>query len=150
MKNIPTPSLSFYKNSSGIPVGLLKSNGKPILATTHPATIAAALFAMNMEKCELTLGGMVNEIFLPFVCTSENAEIMNFSLEEKFVLNLGIFSGIDFLNPPAFDRQAETHFRTAVHHLPKNLVVKFPASPAPKSFKKELKERNKYIYFPYC
>lgn len=150
MKNIPTPSLSFFKNSSGIPVGLLRSNGEPILASTHPATIAAALYAMGVEKCELTLDGIVNEISFPFICISESAEIINFSLEEKFVLDLGVFAGIDFLNPPAFDNQAEIHFRAAVHHLPKNLVVNFPASPAPKSFKKKLKERNKYIYFPYC
>src|SRR6202051_1868655 len=43
--------LRFYPNSRGVWVGELLDDESPLLATTHPATVAAAIFAM--DKCSL-------------------------------------------------------------------------------------------------
>ncbi|WP_148662070.1 hypothetical protein [Paraburkholderia phytofirmans] len=68
----------------------------------------------------------------------------------KFMSGFATFSRLDFANPSQFDTSADVHFRTAVHHLPNELVKLRPAEPAPKGFSAELINRNQYIYFPDC
>jgi len=143
-------NLSFYQNVSGVHVGALRMGEQRLLDTTHPATIAAAIFAMDEYNLE--------------VSTSRGSHLMQFPAEDadlfpltticvdaamiQFMTGLVIFSRTNFSAPPGFDKQAEIHFRTAVHHLPEALVKNPPKGPAPKSFMKELRERNKYIYYP--
>ncbi len=45
--------LGFYRNSKGIWVGDLHADQARLLATTHPATIAAAIFAMDEHSLML-------------------------------------------------------------------------------------------------
>jgi hypothetical protein len=61
-----------------------------------------------------------------------------------------IFSRFDFANPLPYDTKAEIHFRVAVYHLPPELVKVRPLGPEPKDFKRQLKNRNRFIYYPWC
>jgi hypothetical protein len=70
--------------------------------------------------------------------------------EADFMSGFAIFSRFDFLHPLPFDDQADLHLRTAIFHMGKGLVRIASLSPAPKGFKKELRNRNQYVYFPYC
>ncbi|ANB70921.1 hypothetical protein AYM40_00075 [Paraburkholderia phytofirmans OLGA172] len=45
--------LTFYQNSEGAIVGNLDSGDRRLLATTHPATIAAAIFALDEYELEV-------------------------------------------------------------------------------------------------
>ena len=60
------------------------------------------------------------------------------------------FSNVDYLFPPSIDKEAEKHFRVAVHHIAPEYIKKSPITPPLSSFKRELKKRNKYVYFPNC
>ncbi len=60
------------------------------------------------------------------------------------------FSRFDFSRPSRNDSHADVHFRTAVHHLPHELVKVYPSEPEPTEFKRQLKKRNQYIYYPWC
>jgi len=58
--------LRFYPNSRGVWVGELLCDETRLLATTHPATIAAAIFAMDEHTLcvETSLGSF--EMVFPF------------------------------------------------------------------------------------
>ena len=152
--------LKLYKNVRGAVIGdlyLTVQNGedveqKRLLATAHPATICAGIFAMNVFDFELeTKKGKkqfefpVNERDLEeLACLLSDQEYAN------FMSGFATFSRFDFANPAPFDNYAWIHWRTACHHLPKDLLEVVPTEPAPKSFKKELRERNRFIYHPMC
>ena len=144
--------LTFYQNSQGAIVGNLESGDRRLLATTHPATIAAAIFAMDEYELEVATvkGSMQVSIPVETEVLDPLGEIMTDSDMGKFMSGFATFSRFDFANPSQFDTQADVHFRTAVHHLPDELVKIRPAEPAPKGFPAELKKRNQYIYFPNC
>ena len=59
--------ISFYENSQGVTVGSLSIGHQKLLDTTHPATIAYALQAMNAESVEITHESTSFEIPLPGV-----------------------------------------------------------------------------------
>lgn len=143
--------LTLYENSRGAVIGDLYVGETRVLATTHPATIAAAIFAMDENS--FVFKASSEEVECPFPIEDYGLTQITSCLdnvdEGKFIIGLSMFSRLDFLNPPPFDDQADIHLRTAVHHLDEQLVRVRPLSPPPKGFKKELRNRNKYIYFPW-
>lgn len=143
--------LTLYANSHGAVIGDLYVGETRVLATTHPATIAAAIFAMRENSFVFKANG--EEVECPFPIEDDGLSQITSCLdnvdEGKFIIDFSMFSRLDFLNPPPLDGQADTHLRTAIHHLAERLVRIGPLSPPPKGFKEELRNRNKYIYFPW-
>jgi hypothetical protein len=151
--------LKLYKNARGAVIGdlyLMNADGdnqplRRLLATTHSATICAAIFAMDEDKfifqSEKGEGEFKFPLSLDELCTL--VSLLDDQKEAHFISTFIFFSQIDFENPMPGDTQADIHWRTAVHHLPTELVKVAPEEPAPKGFKKELRNRNKYIYFPW-
>jgi hypothetical protein len=144
-------TLTFYQNSQGVHIGDLHQGDRRLLATTHPATIAAAIFAMDEYDLEVKtdIGSLVISFPIEISDLDPLGAIMEDQAMGDFMSGFATFSRFDFANPLPYDPYAEIHFRAAVHHLPKELVKVSPSMPAPKSFKKDLRERNKYIYFPW-
>ena len=152
--------LTLYKNDRGAVIGDLyliandgsKQKPKRLMATTHPATICAAIFAMDMYEFVFKSERGEGEFEFPVATgqLDELAGLLGDQDEGKFMSGFATFSRFDFANPAPFDNQAWIHWRTACHHLPKELLKIVPAEPAPKGFKKELKNRQKYIYHPWC
>ena len=143
--------LSLYANSRGAVIGDLYVGEARVLATTHPATIAAAIFAMAESTIVFKSNKREAEFSFP-IETKELPELTSL-LENQdqgdFMSGFATFSRFDFLHPLPSDDQAEIHLRTAIYHLEEQLVRIVPLSPPPKGFKKELRNRNKYIYFPW-
>jgi len=154
-----TTSLELRKNVSGGCVCELSVKGKLVFATTHPATIVAALQAMELagEDTVLTLQSG-DSLLLPLhdyasslIVLTDAASLRTMDEhEKKFLLGARTFLSYDFFNPDENDKEADIHLRTAVHHLPKALVKRTPAGPAPSNWKKLLKERNQFVYYPIC
>lgn len=144
-------TLTFYQNSQGVYIGDLHQGDRRLLATTHPATIAAAIFALDQYDLEVKTdkGSLVISFPVETGDLDPLGAIMLDNAMGEFMSGFATFSYFDFANPPPIDPYAAIHFRTAVHHLPKDLIKVLPSTPAPKSFKKDLRERNKYIYFPW-
>jgi hypothetical protein len=144
--------LSLYENSRGAVIGDLYVGEARVLATTHPATIAAAIFAMAENTIVFKSNKREAEFSFPIKTEElpELASLLDNQDQGDFMSGLATFSRFDFLHPLPFDNQAEIHLRTAVHHLEEQLVRIAPLSPPPKGFKKELRNRNKYIYFPWA
>ncbi|SAL82373.1 hypothetical protein AWB68_06493 [Caballeronia choica] len=144
-------TLTFYKNTQGVHIGDLYRGERRLLATTHPATIAAAIFAM--DEYDLTVKTALGSLGISFPVETGDLDPLGDIMEDEemgeFMSGFATFSSFDFANPSPIDPYAEIHFRTALHHLPKELVKVSASEPAPKSFKKDLRERNKYIYFPW-
>jgi hypothetical protein len=144
--------LRFYPNSRGVWVGELLDDESPLLATTHPATVAAAIFAM--DKCSLCVetdkGNFEMEFPVDMGELDPLGRLMHDEEMGKWMSLFCTFSRFDFVNPRPNDTQADIHFRTAVHYLPPELVKVRPSEPEPNDFRKQLKKRNQYIYFPWC
>lgn len=143
--------LSLYANSRGAVIGNLVKGPTRLIASTHPATIAASIFAMAENTIVFRTDKGEAEFAFPFKNEdfSALASLLDNLDEVMFVSGFATFSRFDFLHPLPFDDQAEIHHRVASHHLPEQFVQVAPSSPEPKGFKKELRNRNKYIYFPY-
>ena len=145
-------SFKLYKNVKGAVVGDLYHDGRAILATTHPATIAAAIFAMNekMFVFESSLGK--GKFKFPLVDNElqKIASLLKDQDEANHMSAFATFSHFDFKQPHPFDTQADIHLRVAIHHLAPELVKVVPLVPVRKGFKKELRNRNKYVYWPIC
>jgi hypothetical protein len=141
--------ISFYKNSKGATVGSLSFGNKPLLATTHPATIAYALQALGVESIEIVHELTRFEMSLPSVMVM-SSNLSALGQHAEWLSNFMRFSQIDSFNPASFDTQADIHLRTAIHFLPKNLVVRKPTSAERPNWKKELKFRKDFIYVPLC
>lgn len=144
--------LSLYANSRGAVIGDLYVGAARVLATTHPATIAAAIFAMGentivfrTDKGEAKFAFPIEIEDLP-----ELASLLDNQDQANFMSGFATFSRFDFLHPLPWDTHADLHLRVAVHHMDEQLVRMAPLSPPPKGFKKELRARNCYVYYPYC
>jgi len=140
------------KNVSGAVIARIYSGGIEVFAAAHPGTVAAALFALGVEGFLFHHGaGIENATSVDsnglFCCLLPLAQD---HLGEKFVDATIMFTQLSFKNGVPGDGAADIHFRTAVHHLPQEFVVNRPTTPAPPGLKKELRERNKYVYFPDC
>lgn len=144
--------LKLFKNTRGVVVGDLYLGDRGLLATTHPATIAAAIFAMDKHRFTFRSTKDAGEFEFP-VSTAKLQYLEELMLDQKevdFMSGFATFSEFDFANPAEWDVHADVHFRVAAHHLPDELIRIAPSEPQPKSFKKDLKIRNKYVYFPPC
>jgi hypothetical protein len=143
--------LSLYANSRGAVIGDLYVGEVRVLATTHPATIAAAIFAM--AESTIVFKSNKREAEFSFPIETEELPQLTSLLENQdqgdFMRGFATFSRFNFLHPLPSDDQAEIHLRAAIYHLKEELVRIAPLSPPPKGFKKELRNRNKYIYFPW-
>ncbi|MBN3854037.1 hypothetical protein G3N59_11665 [Paraburkholderia sp. Ac-20340] len=144
--------LKFYPNSRGVWVGELLCDETRLLATTHPATIAAAIFAMDEYSLCVETGVGSFEITYPFDAgeADQVGELVQDAPMGEWMRLFVIFSRFDFANPLPYDTKAEIHFRVAVYHLPPELVKVRPLGPEPKDFKRQLKNRNRFIYYPWC
>lgn len=141
--------ISFYANANGVTVGALKYGNQMLLATTHPATIAYALQALGAESVEFAHQSMRFEMALPsMLATSSLLEAL--AEHAQWVVHFMMFSQIDSFNPPAIDLNADIHLRTALHFLPKKMVIRKPTSKKPDNWRTELKSRKAFIYYPYC
>lgn len=150
MKN--TLVLKLYKNSRGAVIGDMFLDEVRLLATSHPATIAAAIFSMDEYSFVFRSEKGEGEFAFP-IETAELDPLGSLMLDQdegNFMSGFATFSRFDFAHPQPFDTQSDIHFRSAVWHIRKDLVKIFPSEPAPKGFKKELLRRIRYIYFPFC
>ena len=109
--------ISFYENSQGVTVGSLSIGHQKLLDTTHPATIAYALQAMNAESVEITHESTSFEIPLPGVMLMSR-QLESLGQHAHWVSHFLMFSQIDSFNPPAIDDRADIYFWTAIHFLP--------------------------------
>jgi len=144
--------LTFYRNSNDVWIGDLSDGETRLLATTHPATIAAAIFAMDEYGLQVVTEHGTFEMEFP-ASTGELDALGQLMLDQdmgKWMSGFCTFSRFDFVNPQAMDTQADIHLRTAIHHLPSEFVKVRPNKAEPKGFKKELKKRNQFIYYPWC
>jgi hypothetical protein len=144
--------LSLYKNPRGAVIGDLYLGERRLLATTHPATIAAAIFALDEYDFVFTSKKGKGEFEFPIASGELDAiaNLLEDQDEAHFMSGFATFSRFDFAHPLPFDTQAPIHWRVACTHLGPEVVKVAPAEPAPKGFKKELRNRNQYVYFPYC
>ncbi|MDN7407975.1 hypothetical protein QZM42_05375 [Burkholderia vietnamiensis] len=144
-------NLLFYKNSAGVHIGDLYKDEQRLLATTHPATIAAAVFALDEYSLTVKTDKGVHTMHFP--CEDEDMMPLTLLCVDaemvQFMTGLATFSNTNYSAPPGSDKHAEVHFRTAVHHLPDELVKNAPKGPVPKTFKAALRERNRFIYYPW-
>lgn len=149
--------LKLYKNSRGAVIGDLYRSAdgdclERLIATAHPATISAAIFAMGEYSFCFKSSKGTGEFAFPI--ETDELDALGFLIEDQdsgnFMSGFATFSRFDFANPAPWDTQVDIHFRTAAHHISKELLKIHPAEPAPKNFKKELRQRNKFVYFPNC
>jgi hypothetical protein len=141
--------ISFYKNSNGVTVGALKLDNQALLDTTHPATTAYALQALGAESVEIVHKSNRFEISLPSVMVL-SSQLSALGQHAQWLSHFMLFSQVDSFNPPAIDKQADIHLRTAIHFLSKKLVKRKPTSSKPQNWKTELKFRKDFVYFPAC
>ena len=150
--------LTLYRNPRDVVIGDLYLREEQILtdrrlmATTHPATLAASVFATNGKSFVFKSKKGEGEFAFPLETDELDAlrSLLGDQDEANFMSYFATFSRFDFAHPLPFDTQADIHFRVACHHLPAKLLRVIPTEPAPKSFKKELKTRNNFVYFPFC
>lgn len=141
--------ISFFANSNGVTVGVLKSGEQMLLATTHPATIAYALQALRADSVELVHQSFRFEMALPSVIATSGT-LTALGENAQWVLQFMMFSQVDSFNPPAHDGEADIHLRTAIHFLPKKLAIRKPTSAKPENWRAALKFRKDFIYYPFC
>lgn len=160
-------TLTFFLNDNGVPVADLYLGERRLLATTHPATIVAAIYAMDLT--ELTVitheGSYSGELQfnepgddtwpLPVLNLQLqlNPELYQFRHLAPRVEYHPILEGLDLFSHETWHAPsavADEHLRAAHHHLPKDLIKRPLETPAPKGWKKTLNRRNNWVYFPEC
>lgn len=109
--------LSLYKNSRGAVIGNLVVGEARVLATTHPATIAAAIYAMAENT--IMFKSERGEAEFAFPIKTEDlvmlASLLSNQDQANFMSGFATFSRFDFLHPLPFDDQADIHLRVATH-----------------------------------
>lgn len=160
-------TLTFFKNSKGAPVADLHLGERRLLATTHPATIVAAIFAMGLTELEVvtTEGSHIGEVAfqepgtdlwpipainLRLQLNPRLYQFRHLAPAASFVPlleGLDLFAYEDWYDPTEL---ADEHLRAAHHHLPKDLIKRPLETPDPKGWKKTLARRNGWVYFPFC
>lgn len=139
------------KNLAGAVIARIYSDGVEVFSASHPGVVAAALSALGVEGLMFHHGEDIESVSSTagngkFGCLLPTTEDR---LGEKF-LDAVIFSQLHAQEGVSFGGVTDISLHVAVHHLPRELVVNSPKTPAPPQFKKELRELNKYIYFPDC
>ncbi len=159
--------LTFFKNSNGVPVADLHLGERRLLATTHPATIVAAVFAMGLTELEVVTaeGSYIGKFdfqepgadFWPLPAINLRLQLnprlyqfRHLAPDTNFLLlleGLDLFAYENWFHP---NELADEHLRAAHHHLPKELIKRPLETPDPKGWKKTLARRNGWVYFPFC
>ncbi|MGM9481764.1 hypothetical protein ACS5PN_11330 [Roseateles sp. NT4] len=160
-------TLTFFSNHNGVPVADLYLGERRLLATTHPATIVAALYAMNeTELTVITEAGKhtgnfeffepeddawpLGAINLHLQFNPQNYQFRHLAPSDNYYLlleGLDLFSFEIWHSPTAL---ADEHLRAAHHHLPQDLIRRPLTTRNPKGWKKTLEKRNDFVYFPEC
>jgi len=163
----PQLTLTFFSNSNGVPVANLHLGERQLLATTHPATIVAAIFVMGMTELtvvtadgrhtgELDFAGPGDNLLpipVPNALMQLDPHLYQFRHLSPAASYFLLLEGLDlFANENWYEptELADEHLRAAHHHLPKDLVRRPLVTAAPKGWKKTLARRNRWIYFPFC
>ena len=159
--------LTFFHNSKGAPVADLYMGERRLLATTHPATIVGAMFAMKRTGLTVVTSigshtGVVrflapNEAYIPLVMLRtemelypERCQFLHLAPTDLYVpllQGLDLFAREDWHEP---NDVCDEYIRAAYHHLPEDVIRRPLLKPAPKGWKKTLKRRNGWIYYPFC
>lgn len=144
--------LTLYRNSRNAVIGDLYHAGHRIFACSDAATLAAALYSMQAR--EFTFKSVLGEGVFAFPLAFDELEalamLMRDQKEADFISLFGSFSQFDFAHPIPGDIRAETHWRASTIALEgTGLITLRPSTPAPAGFAKVLRERNKYIYYPW-
>jgi hypothetical protein len=144
--------LKCFRNSRNAVIFDLYIDDKRLLATSHPATISAALFAMGASEFIFKREEGEHKFSFPLRLDEVTSlgNLLTDQAEADLWSGMLFFSNINFLNPPSIDTQAEKHLRLAVHHIAPEYIKNCPVTPPLSSFKRELNRRNKFIYFPHC
>jgi hypothetical protein len=152
-------TLKFFQNDDDAWVGELlepipasdthRAGYMSLLSTTHPLTIAAALYAMGENRVRIEFEGRSCVLPFPVGTCSFGDVLLSLGMARWISAFVG-FSDFDFSNPEEPGGAVDIHFRIAVYHLPKERIVNWPVGPAPANFKRELEQRNQYIYYPEC
>jgi hypothetical protein len=167
LNQAPRLTLTFFKNSKGAPVADLHLGERRLLATTHPATIVAAIFAMGLTELTVVTAddshtGKVNFMesgadIWPLVALNlrmqMNPRLYQFRHLAPAQNYAPLLEGLDlFVHENWYEPNelADEHLRAAHHHLPKDLIKRPLVTPAPKGWKKTLARRNGWVYFPLC
>ncbi|MCB1995032.1 MAG: hypothetical protein H6933_19385 [Burkholderiaceae bacterium] len=159
--------LTFFENHNGAAIADLHLGERRLLATSHPATIVAAMFAMGRKRLKVhtTLGTHTDD--LEFRDTDDDnagpvvakrrmdinprlyrfAHLASTPTERQVLEGLDIFSYENWSEPTDV---ADEYIRVAHHHLPNDVIARPMSTPAPKDWPKRLKKRNQFIYFPHC
>lgn len=160
-------ALTFFLNDSGVPVADLYLGERRLLATTHPATIVGAMYAMGLTKLNVKTSVGSHTAELEFSEPGDEVwplSAINLRMQlnprlyrfrhlapsadyHLFLQGLDLFAHDTWHTPPA---QADEHLRAAHHHLPKDLISRPLTTPDPKGWKRTLKNRNNFVYFPEC
>lgn len=95
------PILTLYKNSRGAVSGDFYKGKKRLLATTHPATIAAAFFSMN--ECSFVFKSKKGKGEFEFPIDSRQlnglAKLVDDQNDGDFLSGFATFSQFDFVHP---------------------------------------------------
>lgn len=160
-------TLTLYKNDNGVSIGDLFLEEQRLLATTHPASIVASIFAMGLSRLKVTTPKGSHTGTLRFVPEGSeavplpvlkmrmdmNPELYQFnhlgsnSSEKAFLEGIDLFSNEDWRKP---NEVCDEYIRIAHHHLPPALIKHPLTNPEPAGWKKTMLEKNKFIYFPHC
>lgn len=160
-------TLTFFKNSKDVAVADLYLNERRLIATTHPATIVGAMFAMERSRLKVvtSLGTHTGNIEFHALGDEQlplsvikmrmdiNPRLYQFShlaadASQKTVLEgLDLFSKDNWFEP---SEVCDEYIRVAYHHLPADVVKRELVKPAPTGWGLTLKNRNDFIYFPFC
>lgn len=160
-------TLTFFDNTKGAPVANLWLGERRLLATTHPATIVAAIFAMGLSQLTVVTAdgshaGELNFIqaggdfpWLPALKTrmQTSPSLSQFRHLAPAQSYLPLLEGLDLFSKEDWYELtdvADEHLRAAHHHLPNDLIKRPMLTPDPKGWKKTLSRRNGWVYFPYC
>lgn len=133
-----TTILSLSTETVGVVAGNLFRGGGRLLSMTHPATIAAAIFAMG--ECKVVLLTNTEAVQFPFpisvadMCAVQR--LIDDADEADFLWGLAKASWFDFHNPHPADNRArpQFHLMEAVSHLPEFLVRNGQPPTEPKGF----------------
>ena len=159
--------LTFFDNLKGAPVADLFIGDRRLIATTHPATIVGAMFAMKRTRLKVVTSigchtGVVRflepaEPYIPLVALKrfmelqpERCQFLHLAPTDLYVpllQGLDLFAREDWHEP---NDVCDEYIRAAYHHLPEDVIRRPLLKPAPKGWKKTLKRRNGWIYYPFC
>ena len=159
--------LTFFHNSKDVPVADLYIGERRLIATTHPATIVGAMFAMKRTSLKVVTSVGSHTGTLRFLEVDERGiplpalkvlmgiqphlcQFLHLAPAETYVpllQGLDLFARENWYEP---NDVCDEYIRAAHHHLPADVIKRPLLTPEPKGWKKTLQRRNGWIYFPHC